>query len=223
MPKTPQTFIEQKDVQAAANEAAKTAEDLPAILRELPAELLGERVFVRPYRFGDGAALWEAVEESRQHFLPWLPWGDKHGTPADSETYARKAQAKWLLREDLSMGIRRRSDGRLLGGTGLHRIKWEVPSFEIGYWLRQSEEGKGYMTETVTLLCRLCFETLNAQRVEIQTDTRNMRSAAIPRRLGFAHEAVLRNCHRDANGLLGDLNMFVLFPEDYARLFAPSA
>ncbi len=39
------------------------------ILLDLPDEICGERVLVRPYRFGDGRALFEAVEESRDHIL----------------------------------------------------------------------------------------------------------------------------------------------------------
>ncbi len=208
-----------QEVETSPAQAASA--ELPAILRELPDELIGERVLLRPYRAGDGKALWEAVEESRDHILPWLPWSDTHKTPAESEALVRKFHAEWIRREDLPMGIWRRSDGRFLGGTGLHRIHWEVPLFEIGYWLRESEAGKGYMTEAVTLLCRLCFETLGAQRLEIQTDTRNIRSAAVPQRLGFTHEAVLRNYRRDTTGHLGDFNMFVLTPADYARLFTP--
>ena len=206
---------------ASSSTAMQAAGEMHLVLRHLPDEIVGERILLRPFRSGDGQAVWEAVDESRQHITPWLPWGDKHKTPLDSEMFARKSQARWILREDLPMGIWRQSDERFLGGVGLHRIKWDVPLFEIGYWLRESEAGKGYMTEAVTLLCRLCFETLGAQRLEIQTDIRNLRSAAVPQRLGFTHESIMRNYHRDANGHLGDYNMFVLTPADYARLFTP--
>src|SRR5579862_1955671 len=111
---------------------------VPPVLRELPGELVGERVIVRPFRPGDGAQVWEAVEESREHILPWLPWGDKHKSPEDTEEFVRRSQARWMLREDLPVGIWERATGRFLGGSGLHRINWEVPSFEIGYWLRKS-------------------------------------------------------------------------------------
>lgn len=186
------------------------------ILLDLPDQLLGERVLVRPYRAGDGAALWEAIEESREHILPWLPWGDKHGSPADSEISVRKWQAKWLLREDLALGIWERATGHYLGGSGLHRAHWDVPSFEIGYWLRRSAEGHGYMTEAVQLLCQLAFETLAANRVFIRVASGNHRSAAIPRRLGFVQEATLRNDMRDASGELRDMLVFAMTPQDYA-------
>ncbi len=189
----------------------------PPILHELPSQLLGERVLVRPYQPGDGAALWEAVEESREHIRPWLPWGDTHRSPDDSEAFVRKWQARWLLREDLAVGIWERATGRFLGGSGLHNGNWAVPSFEIGYWLRRSAQGQGYMTEAVLLVCRLAFETLAANRLFIQVASGNHRSAAIPRRLGFVHEATLRNSSRDTDGALYDTLVFAMTPEDYAH------
>jgi RimJ/RimL family protein N-acetyltransferase len=194
-------------------------EAMPPILRDLPDELCGERVVLRPFRAGDGAALWEATEESRDHIRPWLPWGEETRAPADSEAYARRSLARWMSREELPLGIWERTTGRFLGGTGLHRIRWEIPAFEIGYWLRRSAVGQGYMTETVRVLCHFAFEGLSANRVEIRVDARNDRSAAVPRRLGFVHEATVRNESIGAEGELRDMLLFGMIPEDYCRAF----
>lgn len=195
-----------------SNSKPETASAVRPILIDLPEEMFGPRVVVRPYRPGDGAALWEAVEESREHIEPWLPWGPTHRCPDDSETLARNAQAKWRLREDLGMSIWLRSTGLFLGGTGLHRLNWEVPSFEIGYWLRKSAEGHGYMTETVQILIRLAFDTLHANRLYIHCAVDNIRSSAIPRRLGFVHEGALRNYGRNTRGDLYDINVYAMYP-----------
>ena len=152
------------------------------ILRELPTQLVGERVLLRPYQAGDGQALFEAVDKSREHLLPWMPWGGQHGSVADSETWVRKAQAKWILREDLGLGVWDRATGRYLGGSGLHQIDWDVPSFEIGYWLRRTAVGNGYMTEAAWMLCRFAFEEMSAQRVFIRCAAANHRSAVRFRR-----------------------------------------
>jgi RimJ/RimL family protein N-acetyltransferase len=189
--------------------------DNERILIDLPDELLGERVLVRPYSAGDGAALWDAVEESREHILPWLPWGDTHNAPADSEAFVRRQHAKWVSREDLALGIWERSGGGYLGGTGLHRADWDVPSFEIGYWLRKSAEGQGYMTEAVRLVCRLGFETLGANRVFIRCGAGNQRSAAIPPKLGFKHEGTHRNSNRNTRGELYDMMVFGMTGDEW--------
>ena len=189
----------------------------PPILRDLPEELLGERVLLRPPRAGDGAAVWEAVEESREQISPWLPWVGKTLVPQDSEAAARRGAARWQTREDLTVGVWERGTGRYLGGSGLHRIDWAVPAFEIGYWLRASAWGRGYISEAVQALCRFAFETLGANRVEIRCDGRNARSIAVPRRLGVVQEATLRNQCRDGAGALRDTLVFAWTPDDYAR------
>ena len=189
----------------------------PAILRDLPDELVGERIVIRPLRPGDGAAIFEAVEESRLEISPWLPWVEKTRSAEDQEQAVRRGAARWLLREDLMVGIWDRETGRYLGGSGLHRMDWAVPSFEIGYWLRTSAWGQGYITEAVQVLCRFAFETLSANRVEILCDAKNTRSAAVPKRLGFVQEALLRNECRDGAGALRDTLVFALTPDDYAN------
>ena len=187
------------------------------ILIDLPDELRGERVSVRPYRPGDGAAVFAAVDESREHLRPWMPWVDAHQTVGDSEAFVRRSAAAWLGREDFPLGIWSRDGARLLGCSGLHVRSWEVPHFEVGYWLRRSEEGHGYVTETVRLVARLAFETFGAHRLDLRCDVRNERSAAVARRLGFVHEATLRSDTRDHLGALRDTLVFALTSGDYAE------
>ena len=178
-------------------------------------ELRGPRVVVRPYRLEDADALFAAVAESRQHIWPWMPWGDQHQTVDDSRDFILRTQAKWLLREDMTVGFFEASSGRYLGGSGLHPRGWDVPAFEIGYWIRASAEGHGYVAETVRLLTDFAFESLGAQRVMIRCDARNTRSAAVAERLGFVREAHLRNevrTHTDS--ALRDTLVFSLIPSD---------
>ncbi len=189
---------------------------LPPILLDLPDELVGPRVLIRPLCPGDGPTVWEAVEESREQLVPWLPWVGKTLCEDDCEAAARRGVARWQTREDLMVSVWEKTTSRYLGGSGLHRIDWSVPAFEIGYWLRTSAWGQGYISETVRVLCRFAFETLGANRVEIRCDGRNGRSIAVPRRLGFMQEATLRNHCRDGAGELRDTLIFAMTPDDYA-------
>ena len=178
-------------------------------------ELRSPRVVVRPYRLDDADVLFAAVEESRQHIWPWLPWGEQHLTVDDSRDFILRSQAKWLLREeDLNLGVFEAASGHYLGGSGLHARKWEIPAFEIGYWLRASAEGHGYIAEAVRLLTDFAFESLGAQRVWIRCDARNTRSAAVAERLGFVREAHLRNDGRSADGTVRSTFVFSLIPSD---------
>ncbi|HLQ29317.1 MAG TPA: GNAT family N-acetyltransferase [Ktedonobacteraceae bacterium] len=177
-------------------------------------ELHGERVIVRPYHQSDAQALFEAVAESREHIRPWLPFADAHQTVEESLDWIIHQEADWLLRENMVLGIWERASGLYLGGTGLHIRNWELRYFEIGYWLRTSALGHGYMTEAVQLLTDYAFTSLAATRVEIRCDERNVRSAAIPRRLGFVQEARLRNHMAAPDGTFRNTLIFSLIPTD---------
>jgi RimJ/RimL family protein N-acetyltransferase len=177
-------------------------------------ELWSERVVVRPYREEDAEALHEAIAESRDHLRPWLPFADEHQTVDESRAWINGSRARWILRQNMNCGIFEAATGRYLGGIGLDVHSWEIPSFEIGYWLRQSAVGHGYMSEAVRLLTDFALNDLKAKRVEIQCDERNVHSANVARRLGYVQEGRLRNECQAPDGAVRNTLIFSVVPED---------
>ena len=177
-------------------------------------DLRGERILVRPYRESDAQALFEAMIESREHLRPWLPFADEHQTVDESRNWINLQVANWILRDDLALSIWEQASGRYLGGIGLHPHDWKIGYFEIGYWLRASAEGYGYVTEAVRLLTDYALDTLKANRLEIRCDKLNTRSAAVPKRLGYVLEGRLRNHMANTDGRLRITLIFSLIPDD---------
>jgi ribosomal-protein-serine acetyltransferase len=177
-------------------------------------ELRGERVVVRPYRESDAQALFEAVVESRDHLRPWLPFADEHQTVDESRNWILQKMANWILRDDLTLSVWEKESNHYLGGTGLHPHDWAIGYFEIGYWIRVSAEGHGYIAESVRLLTEYAFNNLKANRIEIRCDELNARSAAIPERLGYVLEGHLRNHMATTDGRLRTTLIFSLIPTD---------
>jgi RimJ/RimL family protein N-acetyltransferase len=167
------------------------------ILLDIPDSFESERLVLRAPRPGDGEALNAAVIESLAELRPWMPWAMQAPTLADSEEYVRRAAVKYAAREDLSLLLWCKATGDLVGASGMHRIDWAVPAVEIGYWVRTSRAGQGYITEAVNAITSFAFDVLSAQRVAIHCDERNTRSAAVARRAGFELEGVLRHEARD--------------------------
>lgn len=177
-------------------------------------ELRGERVLVRPHRESDAEEHYAAVEESRDYLLPWLPWAAGYASMDDSREFINYSIAHWYRRDDFIVGVWDVATGRFLGGSGLHPRNPDVPSYEIGYWLRRSAEGHGYMTEAVKLLADYAFASLGAHSIFIRCDARNLRSATIPRRLGFPQEAHLRQDGIAYDGVARGTLIFNLTPDD---------
>jgi len=188
-------------------------------LPEAATELRGARVLLRPYRPEDAEDVFVAINESRERVKAWLPWAEEgHRTLADTEEFIPRVARDWEERTQFVYGIWEAATGRYLGGTGIHCRNWAVPHFEIGYWIRDGEEGKGYVREAVVLQTRHMFDDLGANRVEIRCDARNDRSRRIPESLGFPLEGRIRNDERDSEGGLRDTLVFALTPEDYAAV-----
>jgi RimJ/RimL family protein N-acetyltransferase len=174
-------------------------------------ELRGERVLLRPYWLDDAAEAQAAIAESREQIRRFEDFADDFQTVDEMADRIVRRRARWLLRDDFSMGIWHIQTGRYLGGLGLRPTLdggWSVPAFAIGYWIRASEEGRGYMTEAVRLITAYAFDTLAARRVEIRCDARNVRSARVARRCGFELEGHLRNVARASNGTIADELVF---------------
>ena len=182
-----------------------------------------ERLLVRCWEPSDAALLKDAIDTSLEHLRPWLPWA--HGEPqtvAEKAALLRRFRGRFDLDEDFVYGILEPDGSRVLGGTGLH-TRVGPRAREIGYWIRADAVGKGYVTEAVAALTRVGFEIERLERIEIRCEPANVRSTAIPRRLGYAHEATLRGRTRDAEDRPRDVMVFTMFADAYPSSPAANA
>lgn len=185
------------------------------ILKDFPDHFETEHLLIRSPRPGDGPMLLEAVTESLDSLKPWMPWAHNPVTPEAEETIVRRMHAHFLTREDLPLFILEKDTGEFVGGSGLHRFNWDVPSFEIGYWVRTKFEGKGYVTQAVIGISNFAFEKLFAERVEIRMDNRNERSWRVAERAAFKLEGILRSDARSVQGGLRDTRVYSKLREEW--------
>lgn len=91
----------------------------------------------------------------------------------------------------LTLGVRRRDSGALVGDVVLFLHSVEHMSGELGYVLDPEVAGRGFATEACAELLRLGFAELGLHRVAARLDVRNDRSARLAERLGMRREAHL--------------------------------
>ncbi|WP_142827542.1 GNAT family N-acetyltransferase [Planococcus soli] len=169
-------------------------------LPEVPTELKTKRLLLRMPMPGDGKIVNEAIHASLDDLKPWLGFAQEEPSPQDTEINQLESHLSFMKKEVLRYLVFDKETGSFIGSTGFHSIEWDVPKMEIGYWLDSRMTGKGYMAEAVSALTELAFATLKCNRLEIQCDAENLKSRAIPEKLGFALEGILRNDERSVDG-----------------------
>ena len=173
------------------------------ILLELPMPIKTPRLVIMPPAGEFAEKIDEAILESLDVLRPWMPWVEKEMmTLEDRREMLIRKSAAFLLREDL-MFLVFTHEGEFVMATGLTRIKWDVPSAEIGYWCRKSAQGKGYVTEASNALIRYAFEVLKVRKVDIGMDSENIASENVAKRLNMVKEAetlgTIRTLHTCGN------------------------
>lgn len=166
----------------------------------IPEQIETERLIIRAPRTTDALDVWTAIHESHHALKKWMPWAQQLPQLEDTEDNIRQAVADYITRKDLRLLLFSKETGEFIGSSGLHRINWSIPKFEIGYWLTSKMEGKGYMTEAVEAITEMAFEQLGARRVEIRCDEENVKSRLIPERLNYQLEAVLHHDQLSSDG-----------------------
>ena len=149
---------------------------------------------MRALEDGDADELFALIDANRAHLAAWMPFvGQTRGT-ADSLAFIRAARRQYDENRGMQLAVIQGE--QIVGVAGFHAIDWTRRSTSIGYWLAADRQGAGTMTTAVSALLNHAFDRWELARVEIRAGVANQRSRAIPERLGFREEGVVRSAER---------------------------
>jgi len=165
-------------------------------LLDIPTQLETERLIIRKYVKGDGRDLYLLLQRNgnRDFLRQNVEEVSSIKTDKEAEIKIRRHAAEWSARDRFVMGIWMKSKNRYVGQIWIEPKRWEVPSFEIGWFLDRGYQGKGIATEAVRRSLIFLFNDLNAHKVIAITRDSNTRSCKLAERLGFRKEGHLREC-----------------------------
>lgn len=151
------------------------------------------------------------IDANRSRLGQWLHWVHSTHTREDVLSYVQMARKDFVKPDFLHFLIFRK--GEIAGGCGLI-LNELTNSAEIGYWIDAKFEGMGIVSDCCRALIDYAFGEMELSRVQIRCATGNLRSAAIPKRLGFSHEGTLRQTIR-TNDRLDDEHCYGLLRSDW--------
>jgi len=156
--------------------------------------------------------MYQAVDAQRDYLAQWLPWA-KH-TKAIDYTLKYIQEAMETNKDGSKLTTFIYDDKEIAGSIGFVRIDKEKRIGEIGYWLHRNLQGQGIMTQTCQRFIDYAFRTKALNRIEIRVASKNQKSQAIPKRLGFTHEGTLREALLMYNQFY-DLELFSLLKREW--------
>jgi ribosomal-protein-serine acetyltransferase len=159
----------------------------------MPRFELSKDAFLRPLEDADADELYRLVDENRSHLAPWMPWAADQTLEGTAEFIRSTVEQE---RNGDGFQVTLVVEEAIAGVLGYHGVDSKNRITSIGYWLAAESQGRGLMTAAVERLVAHAFDHWALNRVEIRADPENTRSRAIPERLGFREEGVLREAER---------------------------
>jgi ribosomal-protein-serine acetyltransferase len=160
------------------------------------------------------AGLFKAIDANRPHLAAFLPWVDNMQTVENVSAYLKACEALYKDGREISFIIFNKNVAA--GRIGIHHINAMNKTGAIGYWLSKDAVGKGIITKACIILTGLGFQQLGLNRIEIKAAVENLKSQAIPERLGFAKEGLLRQAEW-VNDEFVDLYLYAMLKDDWKK------
>ena len=161
----------------------------------------------------DADELYRLIDANRAYLAPWLPWAGTQTREGTLE-FIRMIRRQEASNNGFQAGLV--EEGSIVGMVGFHGVNWPHGSTTIGYWLDEGHQGRGLMTRAVRALVDHAFGVWDLHRVEIQVAVDNHRSRAIPGRLGFREEGVLREAERIGDRY-NDLAVYAMLAPEWVQ------
>ena len=157
--------------------------------------------------------IFQAIDENRAYLRQYLPWVDGTQSLEDTKTFIKESMQQNSDGSRLTTFIL--SNGLLAGSLGVVHFNRDHRRCEIGYWLREDLQGLGIMTRACRSFIDFLFKNKQMNRLEILVLPKNGKSRAVPLRLGFKSDGILRKALRMYDSY-HDVEVFSLLREDWA-------
>lgn len=169
-------------------------------------------VYLRLLEERHAPEVFAVVDREREYLREWLPWVDSTTEVEYTANFIRISLEQFARGDGLAAGIWVGTE--FAGGIGTHKIDWLNRRAEIGYWLASGFQGRGIVTAACRALISHAFDDLKLNRLEIRCATGNVKSCAIPKRLGFHFEGRSREAQL-VNGVYLDLNVYAMLCREW--------
>ena len=192
---------------------------LKPLLLEIPTAFETERLLLRRYQAGDGAAFYAMMQRNKDHLADELDPEELEVTEETAEIHVRQLAVDWLARKQFRLSLWEKATQMFVGEIHIGVVSWDVPELEIGYFVIKEREGQGIITEAVKATLQFIFTHFQAHKVSIRCNDTNPKSARVAERCGFVKEGLRREMERTKDGGFKGLLYYGLLRREYEERY----
>jgi len=173
------------------------------LLLDIPTRIETERLYLRSYQPGDGPWYYAMSQKNRSHLMHYESDNVAMGIKSEEEAEMVMCDLAldWMARNCFFLGAFEKRTDEFVAQIYIGPVNWDLPEFQIGYFVDQEHEGQGFVTEAVKVTLGFVFNHLKAHRIRLECDDTNVRSIRVAERCGMVREGHIRENKRNSDGI----------------------
>ncbi len=175
-------------------------------------------IAIRFSELADTEVLFEMVQESIETTYPVQGWCRPGYTVEDARGWIEHGQAAREKGSEVHFVVYEVDSKRLLGTTSIIRVDQANRLAQTGYFIRESERGKGLAGKACLLTVEYAFQELKLHRLELLIATHNPSSLRVVEKMGAEREGLLKQRIYWDNGVFHDAYLYALIHSEGAKL-----
>ena len=185
-------------------------------MTQLPTQIESERLVLKKFEKSEGKDLLKLLErnDNRSFLKEHVDEATDILDLVDAEKRTKELSYYWEKKERFVLGIWLKDPFLFIGNIWIEPKHWDVPSFELGYYLDRAYTRKGYASEAAKKAIQFIFEDLHAHKIIIITRDTNEPSFKLAERLGFEKEGHFKESNIEDGKRFG-LFYYALFRKDW--------
>ncbi len=174
-----------------------------------------ENIELKTFTLDEASTLYQLIDKNRALIGEWLIWVDKTNSVEDVNKLIEEYSRRKEKGEGMNFGIWYQT--KLIGYISFAFIEKDRKTAGITYWIDSDYQGKGIITQSCKALIEYAFNELYLNRIEISCAEGNDKSKAVPERLGFTKEKIIKESELIRGGKLVDNHLYVLLKQDWEK------
>lgn len=173
--------------------------------------------------YGERLRLRAAERDDLPRFVAWLNDPEVRRYLLLNQPMSLASEERWFenmlnhppAEQVLVIEIKDGADWKPVGNTSFMKVNWVNRSAEVGIFIgEKSCWNQGYGRETMQLMLKHGFETLNLHRISLQVFEENVRGIKAYEHAGFKHEGRLRQAEYK-EGRYSDVLLMSVLSDEY--------